>query len=73
MASLPSRKRKGWPEEFLLISFGLSYQKQSPRIVQSVEAYPNRFTHHVITEKAEDIDDELLGWIREAFEFSMIK
>ena len=73
MASLPWRKVKGWPKQYLLVSFGLSYQKESPRIAQSVEAYPNRWTHHVIVEKETDLDDELMGWIDEAFQFSMVK
>ena len=28
--SLPWRKVKGWPEEYLLVSLGLSYHKESP-------------------------------------------
>lgn len=73
MASLPWRRVKGWPAEYLLVSFGLSYQKVSPRIAQSVEAYPNRWTHHVIVERAGEIDAELLGWIDEAYQFSIVK
>lgn len=73
MASLPFRKIKGWPKEYLLISFGLNYQKQSPRIAQSVEAYPGRWTHHVPIQNVVEIDEELLCWIDEAYQFSMIK
>lgn len=73
MASLPWKKVRGWPKEYLLVSFGLSHKIESPRIVQSVEAYPNRWTHHVIVEHEEEIDTELLGWIHEAYQFSMIK
>lgn len=73
MASLPWRRVKGWPEAYLLVSFGLSCQKDSPRIAQAVEACPNRWTHHVIVERREEIDPELLGWIDEAYQFSMIK
>lgn len=73
MASLPWRKVKGWPEQYLLVSFGLSYRKDSPRIAQSVEAYPNRWTHHVLALSPTDIDAELLGWIDEAYQFAMVK
>ena len=73
MASLPYRRKKEWPKEYLMVSFGLAYQKESPRIVQSVEAYPNRWTHHVIVETAEEIDEELMRWIGEAFQFAMVK
>ena len=70
MASPPVRRRKTWPKELMMVSFGLSYQIDSPRIAMSVEAYPNRWTHHVIVESPEDIDGTLLGWIHEAYLFS---
>lgn len=70
MASPPVRRRKTWPKEFMMVSFGLSYQIDSPRIAMSVEAYPNRWTHHVIVESPEDTDGTLLGWIHEAYLFS---
>ena len=73
MASLPWRRVRGWPEEYLLVSFGLSYPKSAPRIVQSVEAYPNRWTHHVLVERPEEIDEELLGWLDEAYRFALVK
>lgn len=73
MASLPWRRVSGWPKEYLLVSFGLSHKEESPRIAQSVEAYPNRWTHHVIVEKEEDIDGELMTWIEEAYQFAMAK
>ena len=70
MASPPVRRRKTWPKEFMMVSFGLSYQIDSPRIAMSVEAYPNRWTHHVIVESPEDIDGTPPGWIHEAYLFS---
>lgn len=73
MVSLPYRRMKDWPKEYLMVSFGLNDQKKSPRIAQSVEAYPNRWTHHVIVERVEDLNDELLGWLDEAYQFSMMK
>lgn len=73
MVSLPQRRKKGWPEEYMMLSFGLSYEKTSPRVAQAVQPYPNRWTHHVIVEKEEELDDELFGWLDEAYEFSMLK
>lgn len=35
MASLPFRRVKGWPEEYLLVSFGLAWRVQSDRIAQA--------------------------------------
>lgn len=70
MASPPVRRRKAWPKEFILVSFGLPYQAEAPRIAASTEAYPGRWTHHVIVENAEAIDGTLLNWLREAYLFS---
>ncbi len=73
MASLPWRKVKGWPEAYLLVSFGLPCRKESPRIAQAVEAYPNRWTHHVLVVAEDEIDDTLMSWLDEAFWFSAAK
>jgi len=66
----PVRKAKDRPDPFLTVTFGLPYRKESPRIDVATEAYPNRWTHHVIIGNAEEIDDELLSWIAEAAEFA---
>ena len=73
MASLPWRRVKGWPEAYLLVSFGLPCRKESPRIAQAVEAYPNRWTHHVLVVAEDEIDDTLMSWLDEAFWFSATK
>lgn len=71
--SLPIHKRKGWPAVCILLTFGLDHEIKHSRIVQTVEPYPNRWTHHVIVSKLEDIDDELMGWIGQSYNFSLIK
>ncbi len=73
MVSLSWRKVKGWPEKYLLVSFGLPTKISDPRIRQSVEAYPNRWTHHVVVENQEELDDQLMEWIDMAYEFSIRK
>ncbi len=73
MVSPPERRKKDWPEKFMMVSFGLSYKLDSPKVAVSTEPYPNRWTHHVIVEKTEDIDKTLLGWIHEAYLFSESK
>lgn len=52
------------------ISFGLNYKVESSRIQVATEPYPNRWTHHMMISSAEEIDDELMGRIREAGAFS---
>ena len=73
MASPPWRRLRGVPEEYLLVSFGLSHQSDSPRVWQSVEAYPGRWTHHAIVAREQDLDGELLALIDEAYHFAMVK
>ena len=70
---LPVRKAKDRPNRYITVSFGLGYQKASARIDASVEPYPNRWTHHVMVTRMEEIDEELLNWIREAAAFSAAK
>ena len=66
----PVRKAKDRPKPFLTITFGLAYRKESGRINVAVEAYPNRWTHHVMIGAVEEVDEELLSWIVEAAEFA---
>lgn len=71
--SLPWRKVKGWPEEYLLVSLGLSYHKESPRVAVATEPYPNRWTHHILLTTSKEVDAELLDWTEEAYRFALIK
>lgn len=73
MASPPWRWVKGWPADYLLVSFGLPYRKENPRIAQAVEPYPNRWTHHVLLLRPEDADQELAAWLDEAYRFAAAK
>ena len=67
---LPVRRAKERPKTYIVVTFGLDYRKGSPRIDAAVEPYPNRWTHHVLIASPEEIDDELMGWVREASVFS---
>lgn len=69
----PCRRAKERPEVWMTVTFGLGYHKESSRIDATVEAYPGRWTHHVMVGNPDEIDEELLGWIQEAAEFACIK
>ena len=69
----PCRRAKERPGIWMTISFGLSYRKDSPRVDVATEPYPNRWTHHMMVGSVEEINDELMGWIREAAEVSASK
>ena len=70
---LPIRKMKGRPAVYLIVSFGLPYRLDSPRIVEAAEPYPNRWTHHVIIKSLKDIDEKLMEWIDLSYHFSLTK
>lgn len=67
------RRMKGCSEVFMIVSFGLSHRLASSRIAAAAEPYPNRWTHHVIVSAEEELDDELMDWLREAHDFARIK
>ena len=71
-ASLPVRRKKGWPAHCLLVTFGLSHRVDHPRIAVAVEPYPNRWTHHVVVSEPEEIDGQLMDWLREAHDFALV-
>lgn len=71
--SLPVRRKKDWPERCILVTFGLERRLESPRIAVAVEPYPNRWTHHVVVARMEELDGELMGWLSEASEFARNK
>ena len=67
------RRKKDWPQDCLLVTFGLSHRLSSPRIAVAVEPYPNRWTHHVVVSRLEELDEELMDWLREAYDFAQNK
>lgn len=72
-ASLPVRRRKEWPKECILVTFGLDRQVVHERIAVAVEPYPNRWTHHVVAADEKDIDGQLMDWLQAAWDFAQRK
>ena len=70
---LPVRKAKDRPANYITVSFVLPYRLVSPRIDAASEPYPNRWTHHVMISLTDEIDEELVEWLREAAAFSESK
>ncbi len=58
-------KRKTVP---LVLTVDLRRRDSSPRWKQVVEPYPGRFTHHMELKVEAQIDEEVKGWLREAWE-----
>lgn len=72
-ASLPVRRKKTWPPECIVVTFGLGARVEDPRIAVATEPYPNRWTHHVLVSRPEEMDSQLLEWLQEAYIFSECK
>ncbi len=68
---LPVRRMKSRPPVYLILSFGLPFRIDSPRIAEASEPCPDRWTHHVIIASLKDIDEEVLGWIDLSYRFSL--
>ena len=67
------RRMKGCPAVFIIVSFGLGRRVDSPRIAAAAEPYPGRWTHHTIIGQESQLDGELMGWLREAHYFALVK
>lgn len=70
---LPARKAKDRPDPYITVTLGLNRRESSPRIDQASEPYPGRWTHHIVIGSAEEIDDELMAWVKEAYDFAASK
>lgn len=61
------RKR---PLHSLVLSFGCGRQIVHDQIVEAIESYPGRWTHHVIIAEEADLTAAVDAWLREAYRFS---
>lgn len=52
----------------LVLTIDLRRRAGSPRWKEIVEPRPGRFTHHLELRSADEVDGEVLGWLREAWE-----
>jgi len=65
---LPQTWIKKRAEASLTLTFDLDHKVEHPRIEEAVEPRPGRWTHHFIIEKESDLDDDVKGLLREAYE-----
>lgn len=71
--SLPVRRKKDWPERCIVVTIGLAHPLESPRAAVKVEPYPGRWTNHVLVSRMEEVNGELMDWLKEAYEFAQAK
>jgi hypothetical protein len=52
------------------VGFFLARQLSDPRVRRAERLSPRKFVHHVQLASVAEIDDELVGWLQEAYEGS---
>ena len=52
------------------LEFRTDYKIDHPRITRIQQLSARRFEHTLRVEKASDIDEQLLGWLKDAYELS---
>jgi hypothetical protein len=67
-------KRKAeLPMRYMVITLGLPAPLDSERVAVKTEPYPGRWTHHFVVSTTEEMDEELLSWIKNAYTFADAK
>ena len=67
------KKKKELPDPYLVVTLGMPYPIESPRVATKTEPYPGRWTTHIVIGGTEDIDEELLCWLKQAHGFAKNK
>ncbi len=67
------RKKAELLDEYFVLTLGLPVPLESARVAAKTEAYPGRWTTHIVISGFSDLDDELFELVRQAYDFSLIK
>ena len=54
------------PDAEVVLSFALGREARSPRLKEVVSPRPGEWMHHLEVRTPDDIDDEVVEWLREA-------
>ena len=67
------KRKSELPKGYMVVTLGLPAPLDSGRVAVKTEPYPNRWTHHIVISKLEELDEELFSWIRDAYAFAQAK
>mgnify|MGYP004733467985 CR=1 FL=1 len=70
---LKVKKKRELPEDYFVLTLGLSAPLESKRIAAKTEPYPGRWTTHFVISSPSDLDEELFDWIAQAYQFAQEK
>ena len=70
---LRAKRKAELPEHYITLTLGLDRPLDTPRAAVVTAPCPNRWTHHFVLSRKEEIDDELMGWVKQAAVFAAVK
>lgn len=70
---LKLKKKAELPEDYFVLTPGLSAPLESDRVTAKTEPYPGRWTTHFVISSPSDLDEELFDWIEQAYQFAQAK
>ena len=70
---LKVKKKAELPEDYFVLTLGLSAPLESDRVAAKTEPYPGRWTTHFVISSPADLDEELFDWIEQAYNFAQVK
>lgn len=66
------RRKAELPASYFVLTLGMPERLDTPRAVVT-EPYPGRWTTHVVLCRPDELDEELSGWIAQAYHFAQVK
>lgn len=73
MSFLKVKKKSELPEDYFVLTLGLSTPLESDRVAAKTEPYPGRWTTHFVISSPSALDEELFDWIEQAYQFAQEK
>lgn len=70
---LKVKKKAELPEDYFVLTPGLSAPLESDQVTAKTEPYPGRWTTHFVISSPSDLDEELFDWIEQAYQFAQAK
>lgn len=70
---LKVKRKAELPNDYFVLTLGLSAPLESNRVAAKTEPYPGRWTTHFVISSLSDLDEELFDWIEQAYQFAQGK
>ena len=70
---LKVKKKAELPDDYFVLTLGLSAPLESDRVAVKTEPYPGRWTTHFVISSPSDLDEKLFDWIELAYSFAQEK